>query len=135
MGGPVRRYIVIDGWRDIRNSPAQSALGDFAVKTEWQVLAFKEGDLWVAQCLTYDIAAQADSFDSLVDAFISTARRYAELDIQHGKRPFQDRGPAPYMEKLQALYDEHRYRVPVTFEIPSSESGVEAEPAEFAIAA
>jgi len=66
-----------------------------------RVVVFREGDLWVAQCLEYDIGAQAADLDTLrgrLTAVVSAELR--ESMNRHGE-PFKGIPEAPsYFERL-----------------------------------
>ena len=68
-----------------------------------RVVVFQDGDKWVAQCLEYDIGAQADDTDKLLALF--TAVLAAEMDEstrRHG-RAFAGINAAP--PHFQAMWD------------------------------
>jgi len=62
-----------------------------------RVLFLKEGDAWVAQCLEYDIAAQAKTLPEAEQAFERTLVGQIMLDLRRGKEPFSGTKPAPRM--------------------------------------
>ena len=62
-----------------------------------RVLIYQEGDFWIAQCLEYDILAQASSFDEVRDEF------EIALELALDENGEVNRGPAP--EFLQGLWD------------------------------
>ena len=66
------------------------------------VLFFKSGDLWVAQCLEYDIVAQGSNLSNVTRSFEHTFIGQIILDIQQGKEPLYGFGQAPpkYWEKF-----------------------------------
>ena len=60
-----------------------------------RIIAFQEGDSWIAQCLEYDISAQASDLDELsarIDATIDAERAYT---VSQGRKPFEGIDPAP----------------------------------------
>ena len=59
------------------------------------VLIMREGDHWVAQCLEYDIAAQATSLDALKHAFARTFAGQIAVDLHHKRLPLQGIPQAP----------------------------------------
>lgn len=104
------------------------------MKTDWQVVAFQEDGMWVAQCLTHDIAAQANTFEGAIDSLKAIATRYAELAIAAGKVPFEDFEEAP--AGFRKMYDDHpRFRVQTTFDLPGGLLPSRLAPAQIAIAA
>ncbi len=60
-----------------------------------RVIIFKDGDLWVAQCLEYDIAAQAGDLDTLRSRLLVTVRAEAEAGVEYNGEAFKGIGPAP----------------------------------------
>ncbi len=59
------------------------------------VLAFQEGEWWSAQCLQYDIAAQAKTLPDLFYELGRTLAGYYALAAKAGDAPFAGIGPAP----------------------------------------
>ena len=59
-----------------------------------RVLLSKEGEHWVAQCLEYDIGAQARDLDQLRKRLVVAIQAEREGSLRHGK-PFAGIGPAP----------------------------------------
>jgi hypothetical protein len=72
-----------------------------------RVLVFQDSGKWVAQCLEYDIGAEADDIDTLGDRLIVTLK--AEVNEAAAKKtpPFAGIGRAP--ERFFAMW-EHRSR-------------------------
>lgn len=71
---------------------------------ELRIVAYREGDAFAAQCLEYDIAAQAPDLKTLlrrIDNAICSEAEYTEKT--HGK-VFEGIGPAP--DFYTALYNE-----------------------------
>jgi hypothetical protein len=62
--------------------------------TEWRfslnILLFKEGDVWVAQCLQYDLVAQGSSIPEVKRRFTDVFVGQAIIDVTAGKKPFSD---------------------------------------------
>lgn len=82
-----------------------------------RIVAFQDGDMWVAQCLEYDIATQADSMDTLVARMDDTLCAEAEYtNEQHGE-PFAGLDPAPDLFNVMfetataALKSENDFRI------------------------
>ena len=66
-----------------------------------RVLVSKEGDHWVAQCLEYDIGAQALDLDQLRNRLIATIEEEIEESMKRHGQPFAGIGPAPqYFHEL-----------------------------------
>ena len=59
------------------------------------VLLVREGDVWVAQCLDYDIAAQGATISDAKEAFARTFGGQVAVDLHHKVEPLQGFGPAP----------------------------------------
>lgn len=55
----------------------------------------KEEDIWVLQCLDFDIAVQAGSIPDLVRDFERVINGHIMLDLQAGRRPLEDLPAAP----------------------------------------
>ena len=69
-----------------------------------RVVLIREENLWVAQCLEFDIAAQGATIIEAQSSFVRTFVGQALLDVAAGKRPFADFKPAPdwYVEQFEA---------------------------------
>lgn len=59
------------------------------------VLAFQEGEKWSAQCLEYDISAQADLISDLPMAFERALVGHIIVSKQLGLEPLEGLGGAP----------------------------------------
>lgn len=72
-----------------------------------RVIVFSDCDLWVAQCLEYDIGAQAKDLDTLRMRLTVALDLEAAACVEHGKAPFDGIASAP-----QRFHDmwEHRSR-------------------------
>jgi hypothetical protein len=55
----------------------------------------KDGNAWVAQCLEYDIAAQAPAIEEVKLRFMKTVRQQIMIDLQEQRMPLEDLGQAP----------------------------------------
>jgi hypothetical protein len=61
-----------------------------------RVLVFKDGDLWVAQCLEYDIGAQAPDIDTLHERLDVALKTELKESLERGGgTPFAGIDPAP----------------------------------------
>ena len=60
-----------------------------------RVIVFKDGDAWVAQCLEYDIAAQAADLESLRSRLLATVDAEAQAGTEFNGEPFKGIDPAP----------------------------------------
>lgn len=63
--------------------------------TQLRVVVFKDGDLWVAQCLEYDIGAQAPDLDSLRNRLNMAIQVDLETSLEKRGEPFAGIEPAP----------------------------------------
>jgi hypothetical protein len=59
------------------------------------VLLCKEGDLWVAQCLEYDIGAQARDLDQLRKRLLLAIQAERDESLRRHGKPFAGIAPAP----------------------------------------
>ena len=64
-------------------------------ETRIRAIVFKEGDSYVAQCLEYDIAAQAPTLAMLLDRLDLTIETEFEACAVAGKQPHCCISPAP----------------------------------------
>ena len=60
-----------------------------------RVLLLKEGEHWVAQCLEYDIGAQARDLDQLRKRLLVALEAERDEDLRRHGEPFAGIGPAP----------------------------------------
>lgn len=77
------------------------------------VLVRRESDWWVAQCLEYDIAAQARTLPDLRYEFFRTFFAHLFIHEECGLDPFERLSPAP-----QPYWDEWREAEPLGGEVP-----------------
>jgi hypothetical protein len=64
-------------------------------ETHIRAIVFQEGDMYVAQCLEYDIATQAKDLDALIDRLDLTIEAVCEECSLRSKEPHELIGPAP----------------------------------------
>lgn len=71
--------------------------------TTIRVIAYKEGDIWVAQCLEHDIGAQADTLEILQRRLQLTIHAEAEESRKRTGSVFSDIPAAPpfFFEKWE----------------------------------
>lgn len=67
-----------------------------------RVLVFQEGETWVAQCLEYDIGAQAGSLKDLRARFDAVFEAECRESVNVNGAPFEGIGPAP--EHFQEMW-------------------------------
>lgn len=80
--------------------PAWQFMGEHSITL--RVLFMRDNDLWAAQCVDYDIAAQGRSITEAKKAFEQTIIGQILFDLKRGKEPLADCRPAPesYREKF-----------------------------------
>jgi hypothetical protein len=81
------------------------------------VLLLREENHWVAQCLEYDIAAQADTLTGVKKAFSKAFVSQVAVNVRHGKKPLEDvpKAPAFYRQlfrKGMRLVDRPMFALP-----------------------
>ncbi len=52
------------------------------------VLLFKEGDQWVAQCLQHDIVGQGETIDDALFGLEACVIAHWTIDLEHNQQPF-----------------------------------------------
>lgn len=62
-----------------------------------RVVAFREGETWVAQCLEYDIQAQGSSFQCANRRLRAAVASEAKYTSEEHGTPFEGIDPAPKM--------------------------------------
>jgi hypothetical protein len=72
-----------------------------------RVIVFKENDLWVAQCLEYDIGAQAADIDTLNERLKTVLKSEIKESVERNGKPFAGIGPAP--QRFELMW-KHRVR-------------------------
>lgn len=60
-----------------------------------RVVVFREGDVYVAQCIEYDIATQAADLDALLERLDLTLDAECAMSRERGGAPFAGIAPAP----------------------------------------
>jgi hypothetical protein len=88
------------------------------------VIAFQEGDWWTAQCLEYDIAAQAKTFSDLRYEMDRVFVSHIAVSQELGKEPFAGIAPAP--GKYWKMFEEAKLRVEreeLPFRVPAPDDG------------
>ena len=68
-----------------------------------RVIAYREGDAWIAQCIEYDITAHASDPSELPMAFTRALAEYVCITQQLGREPLAGIKPAP--ERFKALFE------------------------------
>ncbi|MFL6258897.1 MAG: hypothetical protein ACJ76Y_04220 [Thermoanaerobaculia bacterium] len=72
-------------------------------------VVFQEEDLWVAQCLEYDIVSFAETLEGLRHRLLGQLGAMVTLDKQEGRVPFEGFKRAP--EKYWRIYEDLKARV------------------------
>ena len=68
---------------------------------ELRIIAFRDGDIWVAQCLEHDIGTQAKNLNDLWAQLDLTIRAEIQDSMERDVEPFAGIGPAPtYFQKM-----------------------------------
>lgn len=66
-----------------------------------RIVAFRDGDAWVAQCVEYDISAQAPDLQLLVRRMNDAIEAEAEFTLEKHGKEFEGLDPAPdYFEAM-----------------------------------
>jgi hypothetical protein len=81
------------------------------------LLLLREGEIWVAQGLEYDIVAQGKSLKEAIKAFERTCVGQIAIDVKHGNRPLEgiEQAPAEIWEMFDGAHklDERKpFRLP-----------------------
>ena len=80
---------------DLANTKPEGQMTRPVNELNLRVVVFQEGDLWVAQCLEYDICAQAKDVKTLERRIGRVVRLENERSLSQGKTPFDGIKPAP----------------------------------------
>ena len=62
---------------------------------ELRVIIYRDGDIWVAQCLEFDIGAQAPDRETLQVRLSAIINAEIRESVQHHGEPFAGIDPAP----------------------------------------
>jgi hypothetical protein len=73
------------------------------------VIAFQEGDVWIAQGVELDITARAKSPDAVPEAFSKAVAKTLLVSIGLSGKPFSGIGRAP--KKFQDMFDKSLARL------------------------
>ncbi len=60
-----------------------------------RVVVYREGDMYIAQCLELDIATQARDLDTLLERLDLTIDAECAASTERGETPFKGIAPAP----------------------------------------
>ncbi len=70
----------------------------------YRMVQFKEGDVYIAQCLEHDISAFASDSETLIKRFVSVFMVEWDLSVERHGTPFAEIEPAP--ERFHEMWDE-----------------------------
>lgn len=70
---------------------------------------FKEGDFWCAQCLQYDLVAQAKSLEDLHYELQKVLTAHIAISFQSGREPFEGLEPAP--QKFWDMFNNSKFPI------------------------
>jgi hypothetical protein len=89
--------LIREAWEDA--APRQNGPDDFSEESitvnKVCVVVFRDANLWVAQCLEYDIGAQAPDLDTLKARLAVTLAFEKETSVELHSTPFAGIDPAP----------------------------------------
>jgi len=70
-----------------------------------RVIAYREADMWVAQCLEHDISAQGCDFETCMRRLTATVNAEAEYTLKNHGSEFAsiDRAPKTYFDMFEAV--------------------------------
>jgi hypothetical protein len=100
-----------------------------------RAVVFQEGDWLCAQCLEYDLVAQARSLPKLCRALQQLVVGHVAVRVRHGRQPFRDLPRAP--EKYWTMFRQSRLALPAPmFKLGALKShGILVAPPQVRIAA
>ena len=75
-----------------------------------RAVVFQEGEWLCAQCLEYDLVAQAKSLPKLCRALQELVVGHVAVRLRHGQQPFRDLPRAP--AKYWAMFRDSRLAIP-----------------------
>jgi hypothetical protein len=89
-----------------------------------RVIICKEDDVYIAQCLEYDIAAHGSTPDEAKAAFAEAMMRHAVYANERGCRLFDGLSPAPreYWDKWESKRTSEQMKLPETVSTSRHES-------------
>lgn len=82
-----------------------------------RVVVYRSDSAWLAQCLEYDIAVQAERSEDLRDMLIRTIESHIEICLMDGRKPFVALGSAPavFFEMYESAQRHHANNDVVSF--------------------
>jgi hypothetical protein len=78
-------------------------------KVKINAVVYKEGDLWIAQGIEYDIVARANYPDGVPAAFAKAVANTAQVSVELGGEPFAGISKAP--ARFQLMFDRAQTRI------------------------
>src|ERR1700677_2172864 len=91
-----------------------------------KILLSNEGGVYIAQCIDWDIAAQARSVNDALKAFEQVFWARVMRDVEKGRRPLNNLEPAPrdicgQFESGRALRDVYDINPPASVTVPTDQ--------------
>lgn len=82
--------------------------------TELNVLVFPDNDIYVAQCLEYDIAVQGKDIEEVQERFLQTIGAFIKLYLDKGEVPFTNfpKTPKSFERMLKRSTDFKKIHIP-----------------------
>jgi hypothetical protein len=87
-----------------------------------RVVVFREGNVWVAQGVDYDIAAHGKDMGALMRTFERMLVENMAITTHLGRQPLEGVKPAP--ERFRLMYESAEAKVAPTRERPLSSAGL-----------
>lgn len=72
-------------------------------KDSIRVIAYREGDAWIAQCLEHDISAQGADFQSAMRRLTATVNAECRYTLEKHGEEFANIDPAP--KQFERMFD------------------------------
>ena len=80
------------------------------------IVLFREGALMVARCLEYDIAAQGETVEAAMAAWVDVFAAQIIIDVRAGREPLAQIGPAP--ERIFEVFRRAKRLAPEPLRLP-----------------
>ena len=81
-----------------------------------RAIAYRHGDRWIGQCLEFDLAAQADTRDKILDELARVVEPHVEASRENGVEPFVNlpRAPNLYFQMFDSVRSQHKHILSAT---------------------
>ena len=99
---------------------------------EISVIVFRRGKWWIAQCLQYDIGAQAFTAEDAIYEIQRSLVGHVLISVKHERQPFAGLGRAP--QAYWNMFTTAKLKLQST-EIPMAAPGLRSPQAEYRLAA